>query len=272
MNGSALRLIAGIFLLIGLPSAHAIKVIDADSYPSPPTGLPLSNLGQHGTSSAIFVGDIAGNGTYWALTASHISPGTFIFNGVTYYVPETSRLQIKNEIGVGYPNTDLILAQLNITNLPTGLANLEIASILPTETETTYLVGRGGDARWGTTHANYQDEAGIRLFLADLEATTSVVYITQTDTSEPGLPQTGGWGVRFDSGGGHFFQQGSDWYLSGILLAAETQGTNHQTIMAALPYYRDEILRLTAIPEPSSLLLLTLGLLPLLRGGGRRSI
>lgn len=264
MKGHTLGSILGIVLFAGVSPLRAIQVADPINYPAPPGGFPLGNLGSNNTSSAIYLGNFLGNNTYWALTAAHITQRNLVFNGVTYIVTDDDRHQIRNLSGSGFSNTDLLLVQLDIAATPTGLVDLKIPNFLPGPSETTYLAGRGGNVRWGTSHINYPNGPGTSpLLRVNSGSTTTMTFATLTLPNDPTNPQTAGWGISGDSGGGHFFYDEGNWYLSGLLIGVNYLPAGNYTYAAALNYYYPQLYQI-AIPEPTGLVLLAVGLLPIL--------
>ena len=70
-------------------------------------------------------------------------------------------------------------------------------------------------------------------------------------------------GAIYDSGGGVFYDSGSEWELAGLMLTGSTGSGQpgstaifgNQTYMADLSVYSSQINATTAIPEPSVLVL-----------------
>jgi hypothetical protein len=98
---------------------------------------------------------------------------------------------------------------------------------------------------------------------------------------EPGFPgytADEAQGAPGDSGGALFAKQGSTWELAGILFVIgiyEGQAANsalygNSTGAADLSFYRDDIMQITAVPEPAGSLLLGAGLAFLATVGRRR--
>jgi hypothetical protein len=117
-----------------------------------------------------------------------------------------------------------------------------------------YKWADGSTKRWGT---NTKDmDAGL---INDGFGVTDMFY---TDFDDIGGSEA--QGATYDSGGGVFYNTGSEWELAGITLttagySGQPTGTavyGNRTYMADMRYYADQINTTSAIPEPATALLL----------------
>ncbi len=134
-----------------------------------------------------------------------------------------------------------------------------------------FKAGAGAAKRWGTNDAEFVNQ-NVNDGVGDNRS-----FISRFDDDIGGRPNEA-QAILGDSGGGVFRKVGGQWELSGIMLAVGTFGNpgafdnppantaafgQHVTIAADLSFYRSQILALTAVPEPSSALMLAGGVLGL---------
>lgn len=205
-------------------------------------------VGSVNGASGVYLGDF--DGSYWVISAAHVSAGTFTLGGYTYsYVADTS-----TQLTTGSSGVDVILYQISgdteaLAYLD-SLTNLTISSTpLMNGTDVT-LVGNGGGKSSGTNF--------IAGHITDLTTLSGYAYagkgIYTLDANGVGV--TGG-----DSGGGVFITGSS--VLAGIMSA---QGSSDDVPIAMIAvdlsaYYGQimGILTASTIPEPSVFTLLAGG-------------
>ncbi|NNM87204.1 MAG: trypsin-like peptidase domain-containing protein [Phycisphaerae bacterium] len=275
------------FLLLRPGAVQAIVNADNPASAIPdntaaPSGLPQwNNVGSIGGASGIYVG----NG--WVLTADHVGAGNFTLDGTTYDWNGKAEIRLSNPADASYgagQSTDLVMFQL--TAIPTGVANLDVASTSPAIGTTFYNVGYGLARNTAEEYFTY-------------DATTGT--FTQTsNTAAPyqgfgyGSPNTKSWGqnsivgfqsynigfgpvnafystfttstdqiVSGDSGGGVFNAAGT---LIGVNDAIgeytnQPAGTafigDQSDLINIAPFY-SQITQISGVPEPSCLALLTI--------------
>lgn len=257
--------------LVVQPAANAL-VVHGDPGPAPD---PAAYVGQYTDASAVFLGDINGDGNYWVITAHHVSDsGIFTLGGVNYTLVDS---------GVVLSDLDVHLFRIVV---PDGspvlsLSPMKLATTTPTLGTDLVLVGNGGrnqgdltwwNASWeneiGTPeYYGYSYESGLTFTWGNGMAVPATDGVRDFILS-PFLEDQDGsaYGVSGDSGGGFFVNVGGEWQLAGLTLAHGTfagqpvetavfnpvppEG-NWQSFTLALDIatYRDVIL--AAIPEPS---------------------
>lgn len=107
----------------------------------------------------------------------------------------------------------------------------------------------------------------------DLGSYGDIVSITTLFNQGPGSFTQEGQAINGDSGGAMFFHDGSSWQLIGVMHSVdnyETQPYNtsiygQSTYGSDLSAYREQIVTLTGIPEPSAMALILLATIPLIR-------
>lgn len=237
----------------------------------------------------------------WVLTANHVGTGTVNLGGVDYaFVPGT-RVRLDNGDGT---HPDLIV--FSIWPDP-GLPELPIRSNTGLPVGKVIMIGRGTDRGPATD----SDDPLIWQAPPDPPETPIPGWMkTAPNTKRWGENTVGGiWPgdpndtVAFytafdypgtqghqaheaqasagDSGGAVFAKQGNTWQLAGIMLFVGLwEGHINNSVLrdewtgaADLSFYRDQILDLTAVPEPSGSSMLGSGalLLALLARQRRRS-
>lgn len=211
------------------------------------------------------------------LTAKHVGPGNIVLDGVTYvYVPGTA-VQLDNGDGT---YADLLMFQI-YPEPP--LPALSIASLPPLVGTELILVGRGRNRgpmtswdppglppndfidgyewgpgttmRWGTNTV-----AGLP-FEIFYEPLNTYTMAFATNFTEPGPTQTAheAQAAVGDSGGATFALNGTQWELAGIMFLIGTYMDQpgatalygNETYSVDLSSYRDQILDVMAMPEPS---------------------
>jgi hypothetical protein len=234
----------------------------------------------------------------WVLTANHVATGPVELGGVVYDAVPGSAVRIGNgdgteaDLKVFALTPDPGLPELPIRsnrNLPKGEVTLigngrNRGAATDSDDPTVwvpppahpqpaiagYLWGSGRTLRWGRNIVAGEwpgDPDDTVAFYTIFDAPGSRNYTTHESQGAPG-----------DSGGGVFAKQGGSWELAGIMYliglydgqVANSALYGNWTGAADLSFYRDEILELTAIPEPRGLLLLGPGLVFLATLGRRR--
>ena len=222
----------------------------------------------------------------WFITAHHNTTvtGGVVFGGITYAVDPNSLIRLTNSGALSGSSADLILFQtttrpplpavtLRSSQIPNNALVTMIGDGLNRETDLTYWTsdwvktdessgvysgyvasGSSGTLRWGTNRVSSRDA---------FATLTSTNYGFQVIFDGGVMGE--GHGMRFDSGGGVFYKNGSTWELAGIMVAqagyngqpnpALNAVFGNKTYMVDLSYYRDQILSI--MPEPSTLLMLS---------------
>ncbi len=266
-------------------TTHAVVLVGGDgsgNTTAPPDDPGFNNVGNRG----VYLGNIGGN--FWVLTAAHVGAGSINLAGTIYNHVAGSTVTISNPSGQGLSaTTDLAVFRINSDP---GLPNLSISSTAPAVGSNVTLIGDGLDREaaqisWHvdtSTNPFTWTEGGANpnVFGFKPAGTSTKRWGTNVLTA-PGANQVidVGFGdsrvlsMTFDqaggddeatlalgdSGGGLFHKNGSAWELAGILLAVGTvSGQPSNTSIFTLPafsadlaFYRDEILSVTAVPEPS---------------------
>ncbi len=277
-------LIALIVFLLSTLSSEAVVLAfgDGTGNTTAPVDDPgFANVGNRG----VYLGDFSGN--HWVLTASHVGAGSISLNGSTFNAIGGTETRIKNPTGMSLSEfTDLLMFQIDADPL---LPNLTISTTTPGIGSTVTIIGDGLDREseettwkvdtsvnpftWeegGTpSNATGYKSLGTRTMrwgenvLIDPGA-NDIVNAGFGDSKSlnlsfdaPGIANEATL-ANGDSGGGLFYKNGSDWELAGILQATGTfsgQPSNtsvfgNLAFSADLAFYRDEILSVTAVPEP----------------------
>jgi len=228
-------------LLAGIPpSMWAIESCSTINTSDPGTP-PWNYVGAIGDASGVYLGDY--DGINWVLTASHVGPGNFVLNGITYDAINGSGITLTNPNG---SLTDLTL--FRIRGAP-GLANLAIESQDQPIGTAVQMIGFGGGSRSWATNTIYgytQYSLGGTPYLGEGILT---------------LASRGAQGMGGDSGGGTFVQTADGtWELAGILSGVgeirTLMGTDlgQGTVAADVATYSNQInatIASTAIPEPA---------------------
>jgi hypothetical protein len=272
MLPSAMRALLSSLLVLGLAAAAPAVLIDSGdgsgntTAPVPDPG--WSHVGLRGGLTAVYLED------GWVITANHVGAGDVVLGGITYALVPGSSVRLQNADA-----TYADLRMFAISPLP-PLAPLAIASSTPGNGASLILIGNGRNRgaatswdangppppgpiygytwgvgrslRWGTNFV--EDFPSTRVF--DTEVFGSV--FDEGDSAHEAQAAPG------DSGGAAFAWNGSRWELAGVMIAvgeyegqpAETSLYGQLTYAADLSVYRDQILDVIAMPEPSG------GLLP----------
>ena len=219
----------------------------------------------------------------WFITANHVkqldNPTGVLLGGSTYTIDGGSWTRLQNSSG---GDADLMMFRVTSAVGLTGLtvrssatANGSALTMIgngrnreATETTWNHLWEEGGaptvytgykwatgsTKRWGTN--NKDANAGL---VDDGFGITDMFY---TDFDDRGGSEA--QGATYDSGGGVFFNTGSEWELAGLILTtagytgqpANTSVYGNRTYMADMQYYADQINTTSAIPEPTTAILL----------------
>lgn len=212
--------------------------------------LPWNNVGQVGTASAIYLGDIGNNGEYWVLTADHDTPSlpaSVTFSGLTYSTVAGSWVQLTNGDNSA---ADMVLFRLNVSANPTGLTTLTLQSTTPTTGTDLYYVGYGTGydntkQRWG-----YNTVAPGGLTYGNDGFGNMAAFTTNYDSSSPNPNEA--QGILGDSGGAAFTYNSvtSSWQLAGMMFATNDSDPPTVTYDADIATYNSAIM--TAVPEPGT--------------------
>ena len=280
-----LVLLGAIALSTTARPAAAIIVRNQQTNNTAPTGdQGFSYVGHFGTNgvpnSGVYLGYI--NGSNWALTAYHnLSTSAFHVGSQTLSYIESQR--------IGGGTTDLRLVKLGGGSI--GLSPLTIRSTAITNGTAVTMVGNGVVAATG--EIDLDPNLGPPLLGYDWTAITTRPKLWGTNTTIAIDPNQGGtmsFATLFnnnaglneatfadkDSGSGVFINNAGGWELAGVAFGIyqvpsdarlpKDAGTNNlysnsvygdASYMVDLSYYRNDII--AAIPEPTSMLLMTLG-------------
>ena len=277
---AGVKFLPWVFLVLG-PTADAVVVASGGLNNTAPAGQPyFANVGPGG----IYLGD------GWVLTAAHVAgslPATASFGGLSYATEPGSFYRLQNNPPLT-TLTDIVLFRLSS---PPALPGMEISSTTPTVGSEVMMIGNGRtqegalthwdrtvisgndndtwvegpaissnisgwettgtqEVRWGTNRVH---NVGL---VVTLPAGNVVAFSTQFDKA--GLAEEA-QAVSGDSGGAVLSQNGSQWELSGMMVAVSTYEMQPggaatavfgvQTAIADLSYYRGQIYSI--IPEPS---------------------
>jgi len=259
-------------LSLGIAGTASAVIIDSGdgtgntAAPSPDPG--WSYVGTRSSFTAVYLGD------GWVLTAGHVGAGDFTLRDaslgeVVYpHVPGTE-VSIRN--GDGSVADLLVFAIAPYPVMPL----LPIATTPPPQGTDLILIGNGRNRgavtswdpngppppgpifgyewasgkslRWGTNEVEYYPTAPV------LGTWAFASYFDEAGSAHEGQATNG------DSGGAAFAYDGSDWELAGLIYAigiytnqpANTSLYQQLTYAADLSSYRDEILDVVGLPEPT---------------------
>lgn len=296
MAGSASAVIVGGINGNGINNASEAglqSVLASSSLPAFPY---WGNMLRYSDASGIYLGYNATTMEGWVLSAEHITETTGITIGGHSYSfidpqPANSNVNGTRIVSSGV-NTDLILYKFSVNggNPIPSLPTVKISDSAPSVGSLMIMAGRGmrlgagtgsedttapyswgtpgtSDAvpmRWGFNHMEFThtDAGGAKYLITDFDA--------------PGFG-TGidGQAALGDSGGGAFILRNGEWRLGGVAYAtadgpdadalSNPAGFGDYTLYTDVYAYRSEIIALTGtlVPEPSSMLLGSFGVLAL---------
>jgi len=280
-----LKIIPLIWFCSGTTQAVIIAAGDGSgNTTTPPDDPGFANIGTLNGASVIYLG----NG--WVMTADHVAgslPASVQLGGGTYSTATGTFHQLTNGGTPGMTTlTDMVVFRL--ASDP-GLPWLSIRSAVPTVGNAITMIGNGRDratditywdASWavlpsssGAAYSGFQsvDSHSVRwgenqVSFTGLNLNDGVGDIRSfgSDFTSGGLANEA-QAVVGDSGGAVFIKNGSTWELSGMMYAVNTYSGQpdpgytavfgDETAVADLSFYRDQILSITDIPEPSTYLI-----------------
>jgi hypothetical protein len=247
-------------------TAYAVIIDSVDgtgntAAPSPDPG--WSYVGTQGGLTAVYLGD------GWVLTANHVGAGDVTLLGAVYpYVPGTAvRLSNADEsfadllVFAIAPYPVMPLLPIATTGPPLGTDLILIGNGRNRGAATSwdsngppppgpifgYEWASGHSLRWGANHVeDYPEELVLGTW-------SFASFFDEGVSLDEGQAATG------DSGGAAFALDGSEWKLAGLIYAigiytGQPTGTSlygQRTYSADLSYYRDEILDVVGLPEPT---------------------
>lgn len=261
---------------IGTLKAVVVNEADGSVNTTAPEDDPgFANVGFRGGGSAIYLGN------RWVLTASHVTEGPVVFDGVSYANELGETYRLKNLTGNLSDNTDIILFRLEDDP---GLPALRLGCDPVSGSSTVTLVGGGRDRApeqshwivtegpgksdddWNPSDADDAERSGYAtLETRSMRWGNSIVTRTNFDaesgsgdvlsfqtTFHPVFPVTNlAQGVRGDSGGAAFQKNDGVWELVGMMHAIslyenQPNGTKtaifgNETFVAELYDYADQI-------------------------------
>lgn len=244
-------------------------------------------VGTRGSLSAVYLGE------GWVITANHVGAGNVVIDGVSYpWVPGSAR-RVENPDGT---NADLLLFEIDPHP---DLPNLPIAEESPAFERFLMIMGNGRDRgaeitwdpngpsppglstgyEWAPTRSLRWGSNYVEVYPMGGSVFNTVAFGSRFDASAP-LEEC--QAVTGDSGGGVFVWEVSTgrFVLAGLVLAIEefsnqpaaTSIHGQSTYYADLAYYRDDILEVTNLPEPSEGLGIGAALLVALRRRRNRAM
>lgn len=273
-----------VWLLVG-GIAQAVILFGLDNSANqtdPGTGVPFDAVARVSNTAGTTLGGSAVHiGGGWMLTANHVGPfDSATFDGTTFYSRDTSIATV--QLGTA----DMKLFRL--TETPTvSAANIYAGSSENTGSATIIGWGVGRDPNvavnsstvgWGNNSTSAKrwglnNPAGLTTINSggyDFEALFTI--LGSSNGVPPGSGANEAAVTLLDSGGGMFQQIDGIWYLIGIATNVETFGSssfgNNANIAgrgdanfyARVSNYYDQILSVTAIPEPSAAMLICLSM------------
>ena len=230
-----------------------------------PTATPTFNTTDPGfltstdTSTAAYVGQVSGaSGTYlrngYVLTAAHVPAGNFTLGGTTYLFDGTTQT---------FGTADLRIFHLTIApNLPAlTISATPPTALSPVSAGTQVeIVGYGGNPSetFGINTVTQINRVTTVTVGANTYTSTDFATAYGTTTAGPNSATNTSVVVTGDSGGGDFAGTPGTYALVGINEAVD--GSNN-SYFVQLSTYKTQIDAATAVPEPSTWLLIGLGLL-----------
>ncbi len=238
------------------------------------------------------VGTGPGSGVYlgqgWVLTAAHVGVHDFTIDGQTYAATPLSGQRLKNPDNT---DTDLLLYELQsspmlgdirissmrpnasswVTMIGYGLEQQPDMmfwnatwSALPSSSGASYYGYEIGDdytKQWGeNVLLSYSSQQPNQNLLVDGDNGAVSSFVTRF--WDAGVNSSYAQAVPGDSGGAVFYKNGSLWELAGIMHATSsahpsqdkwtTVAYGQYTYIADLSVYRDQIVAITAVPEPGT--------------------
>ena len=256
------KLLTPIFIIASLHVAHAVAVLTPTGgdlsihETAPASGAPWENVVRVGSASGVYIGG------GWVLTARHVFPSgstSVTYNGTTYNSDNNYILDLQDTFTIDSVvttgDTDLRLFRIETTIL--GLPTLNIGTVagppstgpFPRVGEALTMIGFGGGTkRWGTNNVEEINQA------ASVSGRPTRMITTDYDTATSGEGHaTGG-----DSGGGVFYNNGSNWQIAGLMSAINNTPDPDIGYHIQLSSYETEINDFialngsAAVPEPSS--------------------
>lgn len=238
----------------------------------------------------------------WVLTAAHVGIGNFTIGGNTYtaaqFIPHPQFTLNGGDINYGY---DIALVRLTtnvvgITPASVYTGSNEVGSLATLSGYGATGVGSsanptgGGTYRAGTNVVdvvysfsdgpNGKIGAKNALLVTDFDAPAGIGTAGQYNTTGSATPTSLEYHLASgDSGGGMFLQENGKWFLAGVNSGVDSQrgwdGTNNASLnnqlfgygaisaMTRVSSYQSFIGQFTAVPEPSSMLCASIGIISL---------
>lgn len=233
-----------------------------------------------------YVGRIDKNGVYssvtyisnnWFITAYHIkaldNPDGVLLGGSSYIIDPVSWRRLTNSVG---NDADLVMFRV-VSNV--GLAGLTVRSSAITNGSSLTMIGNGRNRESGeTTWNRFWQEGGTPTRYTGYKWASGATkrWGTNSKGADVGL-YSGGYGYNdsfytdfddvggdeaqaaiYDSGGGVFYDTGSEWELAGIMFTVSTEsgqpwpGTSvygNKTYSADMQYYVSQITNIVQITD-----------------------
>jgi len=279
----------GIAITVAPAGAVVIRGGDGTGNTTAPTADPgWANVGQRGVGSAVYLG----NG--WVMTAAHVGSGSVSFGGTDYSAVAGSTVRLHDP---NNPSTLVDIVLFQIDGSPTGALDITISSSAPSRGSDVVAIGCGRNRQaeetwWNSSWEEQEGTPRYRGFEYDSGRTKRwgendidskcVVNAGYGPTSalKMDFDRYGDQGddemqlVDGDSGGGLFYYNGTDWELTGMLMArgirpgqpTDSAVYGNYSYAADLSVYYDQIGGIITTPEPASaMLLLSGGMLILFR-------
>ncbi len=289
-----------LLLLLGAPlnaEAVLLAVGDGSRNTTAPADDPgFSNVGVRGSGTAIYLGN------RWVLTAAHIGAGNVTLSGTSYGADLSTTTRLEN---AGGGLTDMVmfrlqadpgLPTLNLSTTSPGrgsqvvmigagrdraadLTHWNVSGSTWTEVSASDSWNASGYEVEGTRSLRWGENAIVTFSTVTVNSGSGDVTSFGMNFSQFGLPDEA-HGVRGDSGGAVFVKNEGTWELAGMMHAntsrngqpGDTAVFGNYTYAADVATYFSDIDLISggtftgnAIPEPSSALLIGLGLLLALR-------